>query len=904
MKMTVSRKMLMLCSIAALGLSGLAVSSYIEITKVFNAASYAAVNTVPSYSAFFDIRSSLANLNGQSLFHVIVTDDAKMREVEITLNEAHTKLKDALKHYSENACGGATCISDDKEQKMYDNVNVLFADYDVERMKVIELSEASKTVEAEVSVKQALMPALKKLQDAIQIQLEYKAELADNTRKQAVTVQQDAVSISIAVLLLALGMLGAIGWFITKNLTKQLGAEPEDLADIAKNLAAGNLTQQLNLAEGDKISVAYSVKSLQNTLNGLVDSLSYVSAQHDAGDIDVTVDASRYKGAYADVAAGVNKMVAGHIEMNKKAIAVVQAFGEGNFEAPLEKFPGKKAFINDAIENTRSNIQSFVTDMTTMSAQHDAGDIDAKMDEAKFSGTYRDMASGVNAMVGGHIDMNRKAIAVVQAFGEGNFNAPMAQLPGKKSFINEAIESTRKNIKTFVVDMNAMAVAHDAGDIDVVMDADQFKGTYSEMAAGVNAMVTGHITVIKQAMNCVKGFGEGNFNAPMENLPGKKVFINRTIEQVRSNLMTLSADTEMLAQAASEGRITVRADVNSHFGDFRNIVEGINATLETIVEPIVAVKVAIETISTAASEISSGNSDLSARTEKQAASLEETAASMEELASTVKHNAENAKQANQLAVAASGVAVQGGEVVAKVVSTMSAINQSARKIEDIISVIDGIAFQTNILALNAAVEAARAGEQGRGFAVVAAEVRNLAQRSASAAKEIKDLINDSVAKTTEGTVLVENAGKTMKEVVNSVKRVADIIGEIAASSLEQSTGINQVNTAVTSMDEVTQQNAALVEQAAAAAESLVDQANALTDAISVFKLEGNYATRTASKSPVKLPSKAPGKAPGKALSKAVLRTVTRAPQTKIPFAKPTTKAIAKTGTNNGDWEEF
>ena len=239
-------------------------------------------------------------------------------------------------------------------------------------------------------------------------------------------------------------------------------------------------------------------------------------------------------------------------------------------------------------------------------------------------------------------------------------------------------------------------------------------------------------------------------------------------------------------------------------------------------------------ITTASAEIAAGNADLSQRTEEQASSLEETASSMEELSSTVKQNAENARQANQLAIGASAVAVKGGQVVGEVVGTMSSINDSSKKIVDIISVIDGIAFQTNILALNAAVEAARAGEQGRGFAVVASEVRSLAQRSAAAAKEIKALIGDSVDKVGAGTKLVDEAGKTMQEIVTSVKRVTDIMSEITAASQEQSAGIEQVNQAITQMDEVTQQNAALVEQAAAAAEAMQEQTQSLTQAVAAF----------------------------------------------------------------------
>jgi methyl-accepting chemotaxis protein len=250
-----------------------------------------------------------------------------------------------------------------------------------------------------------------------------------------------------------------------------------------------------------------------------------------------------------------------------------------------------------------------------------------------------------------------------------------------------------------------------------------------------------------------------------------------------------------------------------------------------------------EGVSTASSEIAQGNNDLSTRTEQQASALEETAASMEELSSTVRQNADNARQANALASNASSVAAKGGQVVSRVVETMKGIQESSGRIGDIIGVIDSIAFQTNILALNAAVEAARAGEQGRGFAVVAAEVRNLAQRSAAAAKEIKGLIDDSVGKVDAGTALVGEAGRTMEEIVGSVKRVTDIIGEISAASHEQTSGIEQINQAITQMDQVTQQNAALVEEASAAAQSLQEQAGSLVQAVSIFKLgEGRQHT--------------------------------------------------------------
>ncbi|HEU0264928.1 MAG TPA: methyl-accepting chemotaxis protein, partial [Geobacterales bacterium] len=404
-----------------------------------------------------------------------------------------------------------------------------------------------------------------------------------------------------------------------------------------------------------------------------------------------------------------------------------------------------------------------------------------------------------------------------------NYNGDFNEI---KLNLNNCID----NVNAMAADANMLVQAAVAGKLATRADATKHQGDFRKIVQGVNDTLDAVIGPLNVAAEYVDRIAKGDMP------PRISDNYNGDFNEIKNNLNTLIDALNNVANLSKEiadGNLTVEARERSAEDV---LMRSIGAMVKNLQQIVGNVRVASDAISSATQQIASGNADLSQRTEEQASALEETASSMEELTSTVKQNGENAQQANQLAITANGVANRGGEVIERVVSTMETIADSSRKISDIITVIDGIAFQTNILALNAAVEAARAGEQGRGFAVVAGEVRNLAQRSAAAAKEIKTLINDSVEKVEGGNKLVGEAGETIKEIMTSVKRVTDIMSEISAASIEQTSGIEQVNNAITQMDEVTQQNAAVVEEAASAAESLEEQVQGLVELVGTFRL--------------------------------------------------------------------
>ncbi|MBN7850919.1 cache domain-containing protein [Stenotrophomonas maltophilia] len=530
----------------------------------------------------------------------------------------------------------------------------------------------------------------------------------------------------------------------------------------------------------------------------------------------------------------------------KQATAVAEGIANGKLDSHIGPQPhDEPGRLLEAMSGMQQQLHAVINGQREMARRHDGGELSYRIDASAFPGEYGLMVQETNALVGSHVQTLHDVLDVVQQYAVGDLSRDIARYPGEKAAMTTTVDTVKANLGRINAEIKQLASAAAAGDFSRRGDAQRFDHDFRLMLENLNAMMA----------------------------------------VSDDNLGKLS----QLLSAIAEGDLTARMH-GDYQGVFARMRDDANTTVAQLTQIVGQIQASASSITLAAGEIASGNSDLSRRTEQQAANLEETAASMEELTSTVRQNAEHARQANQLAIGAQSVASQGGSVVGQVVSTMSAIEASSKKIAEIISVIDGIAFQTNILALNAAVEAARAGEQGRGFAVVASEVRTLAQRSAAAAKEIKGLIDDSVGKVTEGSSLVHQAGSTMGEIVASVQRVTDIMAEISAASQEQSAGIEQVNQTVVQMDETTQQNAALVEEATAAARAMEDQAAQLADAVAIFRLDNQVSAAV--------------KAVAERVESACITTVARPQPTGTPAPVRRSSNARTFAASDSDWQEF
>ncbi|RVU05647.1 methyl-accepting chemotaxis protein [Novosphingobium umbonatum] len=725
----------------------------------------------------------------------------------------------------------------------------------------------------------------------------------------------------------------------------------DEIERVRQSLANGELSARLHETGGNNpptnailCAINGLLESVTQPVNEISTQIARMTAEHERGDIDVILDTSALPGTYGKMARQVNELVAAHIKVKKQAMACVKAFGEGDFKASIEPLPGKKAFINQALDSLRINLTGLIAEMQNMSSEHERGDIDVMINSAKFQGDFALVARGINDMVAGHIAVKKKAMACVKAFGEGDFKASIEPLPGKKAFINDTLETLRGNLVGLIAEMRHMSSEHDRGYIDVTINDAKFQGDFALVARGINEMVAGHIAVKKKAMACVKAFGQGDFDAPLEQFPGQKAFINETIETLRKNLRDITGEIQQLIVAATKGQLSKRGDASRFVGDFAGLVRDINGMLDAILLPIeegnrvlrllsngnlqekvemechgdhqrmrdavnalvvamrstahvadriaggdltvehralsrddqlgsalaamidrlrktveVADRIAdgdltaehralseadqlggalasmIERLrnvvgmtTLAVNNVSAGSKQLAASSEQvsqgateQAASAEEASASMEQMASNIKQNADNAAQTEKIARQSSRDAELSGQAVEKAVLAM-------RTIAERIGIVQEIARQTDLLALNAAVEAARAGEHGKGFAVVASEVRKLAERSQSAAAEIGAVSFETVKVATD-------AGEMLTRLVPDIRRTAELVSEISAACREQDIGAAQINEAIQQLDKVTQLNATASDQISSTAEELAAQADELQNSIAFFR---------------------------------------------------------------------
>jgi methyl-accepting chemotaxis protein len=687
--LTVAKKLALLPIAALAGIVLVAGALLHECNKVYEAASYGTLKTVPSLLALDRVDGALAE-SRVNLWKILgVHDPAVASDFDRLLAKSHQELDSALKDYE-------PLVSDDKDKALLEADRTDMAAYFRVSDQVLELTHAGKQ-NAGAELMLAQTPVIKKLKADLEEHRAYNENLGKAGAADAVAAKSRALLTGIVLAPLTIFIVMTLAWFILRQLMRQLGGEPADVAEVAAKVATGDFSTSIVLRSGDASSLFATVAKMQTDL------------QH-------------------------------RFETDRAAAA-------------------ENARIRTALDRVSAGV---------MLADNDGMIIYAN-----------DFAKAIFA---------RHAQQISQ------------QLPNfdPTSIVGRSFDLFHRN------------AAHQ-------------RGMLSKLTGNHNVEIALGTATLQISANPV-------FDAAGVRVGTVVQWVDRTQELLTEN------EVKTMVDLAIGGDLTARIDEHGKEGFFKTLAEGMNRLIGNMADVVRAMSSAAAEVSTGADEISRGNLNLSQRTEQQASSLEETASSMEQMTSAVKNNADNAAQANQLAVAARDQAERGGKVVGTAVAAMSEINVASKKIADIIGVIDEIAFQTNLLALNAAVEAARAGEQGRGFAVVASEVRNLASRSAAAAKEIKALIQDSVGKVSEGTKLVDESGRVLGEIVLGVKKVTDVVAEISASSREQASGIDQVNKAVTSMDAVTQQNAALVEQASAAAQALMEQAGNLSKLIARYQV--------------------------------------------------------------------
>jgi len=658
-----------------------------------------------------------------------------------------------------------------------------------------------------------------------------------------------------------------------------------DRAEWARGLVAGAVAGSAAV-----VALALVITPLIRVeLARLTREVARVTAAVAAGRLDVRADAAQVLPDFVPVLDGMNATLDALLAPMALTEACLARIGRGDLPSPItDAMEGDFASIRDSLNGCIGAVGGLVEELRRVAAAHERGETDAVVDEARFLGVFAEVARGVNQTMAGHLADTERALAAFDAFGRGNFDVHLAQLPGKKAAINETVRRVRGQLNGFITAMGAMSATQDGGDLDAAIALDGLEGDWRAMATGVNEMAARNAQLIRKVLTAMEGFGRGDFSVELAALPGKQRAINETVERVRGHLRAVIADADALAAAARDGALDFRVDPARHQGDFRRIVAGMNGTVDALYAPLEAsaavlmrmaarditarvettfagdhatfvdavngtadalasaltqVTASVHQVSSAADEISSAALAVARNASAQSGAVERITAQLGGIGEEARRSAEGAARADGLARQAREEATGGAAAMVGMTAAMARIRGSAESTSGIIRDINDIAFQTNLLALNAAVEAARAGEAGRGFAVVAEEVRTLALRAKDAAQRTEVLIRQSVQQTTEGEATAREVEALLARICEHVNGVTDAVSAIAASARGQTGVIASVEQAVTEVDRAMQQTAASAEESSAGAVELNGQAEDLGGMVGTFRLEVSGSSR-------------------------------------------------------------
>ena len=782
----------------------------------------------------------------------------RIKEIEVDLNKAEASFE-------------KTILSDKVRDgfKVYKAANAKFDDV---QTRCLALAKAGKSKDAEALMRgegaKEQADVVKALDDLQNAKLSAAKKVAEDNTVLATTASTMMYTIMGIAVLFAIG----IGLILTKSITGPLSKGVEMMKEMAKghlgmrlhmdrkdeigelagamdgftdNLQGivGGLQQISNgdlsrewVAADDKDEIAPALKQVRSNLQALVTDAAMLNQAAVEGKLATRADATKHQGDYRKIVQGVNDCLDAVIGPLNVAAGYVDRISKGDIPPKItDKYNGDFNEIKNNLNQCVDAVNALVADAAMLSVAAVEGKLATRADATKHQGDFRKIVQGVDDCLDAVIGPLNVAAGYVDRISKGDIPAKITdKYNGDFNVLKNNLNQCIDAVNALVGDAGMLAQAGVEGKLKTRADASKHQGDFQKVVQGVNDTLDAVIGPLNVAAGYIDRIGKGEVPAKITDE------YNGDFNTIKNNINACVDGLQGLVEANNVIQLMSQNDFTSQIkgnyqGVYAELGKAINETITQMREALIQVQEGAMAIASASGEIAMGNQDLSSRTEEQAANLEETASGLEQITSNVNLTAENAQSANQEAVKARQVAQDGGTAVTQVIAAMESINASSAKINEIIGVVDEIAFQTNLLALNAAVEAARAGEQGRGFAVVAAEVRNLAKRSADAAKEIKGLIRESVAKSQDGSKVAAHAGETIQEVVANVQRVTALVGEIAGATQEQSTGLIELNKAVVQMDEVTQQNAALVEQAAAAAETLDSQAHTLAEVVSRFK---------------------------------------------------------------------